>query len=270
LEGSTIGILVVDDYEPWRRFVSTTLHKHPELHVIGEALDGLEAIRKAQQLQPELILLDIGLPSLNGIKAARRIRELSPKSKILFISENRSWDIAEEALHMGAAGYVVKSDAAGELLPAVEAVLRGKRYVSACLAGHDLNERTDERTVDHPHREKVFRRLLPRNATTAHSHEVAFYSDDASFVDGFARFVESALQAGRVVIVVTTESHRVSLLHRLQADGVDVSAAVERGHYIQLDVPDTHSLLQFAKVVNDLLVEASKAAGGEHPRVAAG
>src|SRR2546430_10647339 len=84
MEGSTICILVVDDYEPWRRFVSTRLHKQPELQVMGEALDGLEAVRKAQQLHPDLILLDIGLPSLNGIEAARRIRELSPKSKILF------------------------------------------------------------------------------------------------------------------------------------------------------------------------------------------
>src|SRR5207245_11799923 len=90
------------------RFVSTRLHKQPELQVMGEALDGLEAVRKAQQLHPDLILLDIGLPSLNGIEAARRIRELSPKSKILFISENRSWDIAEEALRIGAGGYVVK------------------------------------------------------------------------------------------------------------------------------------------------------------------
>jgi DNA-binding NarL/FixJ family response regulator len=106
---------VVDDYEPWRRFVSTTLQKQPGLQIIGEAVDGLEAVQKAQQLQPDLILLDIGLPTLNGIEAARRIRELSPKSKILFVSDNRSWDIVEEALRTGAVGYVVNSDAAREL-----------------------------------------------------------------------------------------------------------------------------------------------------------
>src|SRR5207247_6579911 len=156
MEGSTICILVVDDYEPWRRFVSTRLHTQPELQVMGEALDGLEAVRKAQQLHPDLILLDIGLPSLNGIEAARRIRELSPKSKILFISENRSWDIAEEALRIGAGGYVVKSDAAGELLPAVEAVLRGKRYVSASLGGHGLNDHKGVRGTDRLDRENVF------------------------------------------------------------------------------------------------------------------
>jgi DNA-binding NarL/FixJ family response regulator len=139
---------VVDDHEPWRRFVSTTLQKQPKLQVIGEALDGLEAVQKAEELQPDLIVLDIGLPSVNGIEAARRILELSPKSKILFLSENRSWDIAEEALRTGAGGYVVKSDAAGELLPAVNAVLGGKRFVSASLAGHDLTDPKDEQAAD--------------------------------------------------------------------------------------------------------------------------
>jgi len=85
-----------------------------------------------------LILLEIGLPTLNGIEAARRIRQVSPTSKILFVSENRSLDIAEEALGTGAGGYVVKSDARSELLPAVKAVLEGKRFISASLAGHFL------------------------------------------------------------------------------------------------------------------------------------
>src|SRR5207253_1624670 len=136
LEGST-SILVVHDYEPWRRFVSTTLQKQPKLQVIGEALDGLEAVQKAQQLQPDLILLDIGLPTLNGIEAARRIREVSPKSKILFVSENRSRDIAEECLRIGAIGYVVKSGAGAELLPALKAALEGRRFLSASLAGRN-------------------------------------------------------------------------------------------------------------------------------------
>jgi DNA-binding NarL/FixJ family response regulator len=129
---------VVEDHERWRHFFSTALQKDPELQVIGEVSDGLEAVQKAQELQPDLILLDIGLPTLNGIEAARRIREVSPMSKILFVSENRSPDIAEEALGTGAGGYVVKSDARSELLPAVKAVLEGKRFISASLARHFL------------------------------------------------------------------------------------------------------------------------------------
>ena len=133
-----MSVLVVEDNEPWRRFFLTTLRKRPELQVIGEVSDGLEAVQQAQQLQPDLILMDIGLPTLNGIEAARRIRDVSPTSKILFVSENRSPDVAQEALSNGAGGYVVKSDANSELLPAIKAVLEGKRFISACLAGHFL------------------------------------------------------------------------------------------------------------------------------------
>ena len=68
------------------RFVASTLNNQPKLRIIGEARDGLEAVQIAQQLQPDLILLDIGLPTLDGIEAARRIREVSPKSKVLFVS----------------------------------------------------------------------------------------------------------------------------------------------------------------------------------------
>jgi len=138
LTSSSIRVLVVDDYALWRRFVSSTLQKQPELQVIGEVSDGLEAVEKAQELQPDLILLDIGLPTLNGIEAARRIRERVPKSKILFVSELRSPDIVGEALSTAAGGYVLKSDAASELLPAVKVVLEGKRFISASLAGHFL------------------------------------------------------------------------------------------------------------------------------------
>ena len=106
---SIVRVLVVEDYEPFRRFVCSTLGKRPELQVIGEASDGLEAVQKAEELQPDLILLDVGLPSLSGIEAARRIRKLSPKSKILFVSQESSADVVQEALRIGALGYVAKT-----------------------------------------------------------------------------------------------------------------------------------------------------------------
>src|SRR5215831_18364376 len=129
-----IRVLVVDDHDFWRRFSSTMLQKQPELYLVDVASDGLQAVQAAQHLQPDLILLDIGLPKLNGIEAARQIRELSPKSKILFVSENRSPDVAAGALSAGGGGYVIKSDAGRDLLRAVHAVLRDEQFVSASLA----------------------------------------------------------------------------------------------------------------------------------------
>jgi DNA-binding NarL/FixJ family response regulator len=108
-------VLVVEDYPDFRRFIVSTVQRKGELQIIGEVADGSEGVQKARELQPELILLDIGLPSLNGIEAARQIRKLAPNSKILFVSENRSSDIVEAALRTGALGYVVKSDAGRDL-----------------------------------------------------------------------------------------------------------------------------------------------------------
>jgi two-component system nitrate/nitrite response regulator NarL len=123
--------LVVDDYKPFRQFVCLRLESRPDLQVIGEASDGLEAVEKAQALKPDLILLDIGLPSLNGIDAAHRISLLIPTATILFVSQISDADVVEGALSNGAKGYVWKQDAAIDLLPAVDAVLRGAGFVSS-------------------------------------------------------------------------------------------------------------------------------------------
>ena len=104
---SKVAVLVVEDFDPFRQFVCSTLGKRPELQIVGEASDGLEAVRKAEQLQPDLILLDIGLPSLNGIEAAQRIRKLSPRSEILFLSQESSVEVAEEAFNLVASAYIV-------------------------------------------------------------------------------------------------------------------------------------------------------------------
>ena len=105
--------------------------KTPELQVICEVSDGLEAVRKAEEMQPDLILLDIGLPGLNGIEAARQIRKLAPQSKILFVSQESSSDVIEEALNLGAMGYVIKAHAASELLAAVKEVREDRVFVSS-------------------------------------------------------------------------------------------------------------------------------------------
>ena len=130
-----IRILLADDFEAWRRRVRLLLQQRPELQVVCEASDGSEAIQMADDLKPDLIVLDIGLPKVNGIEAARRIRQLSPNSKILFLSQNKRLEVVQAALGTGALGYVYKMKAQKELLPAVDAVLLGKQFVSSGLTG---------------------------------------------------------------------------------------------------------------------------------------
>jgi DNA-binding NarL/FixJ family response regulator len=144
LEAPAIRVFIVDDYEPIRRFVRDTLGNKQDFQVVGEASDGLEAVHKAQELQPDLMVLDIGLPTLNGIEVARRIRELCPECKILFMSQVSSADVAQEAFSLGAMGYVVKANAGRELLLAVDEVCQGRQFVSKGLPSRNWISATDE------------------------------------------------------------------------------------------------------------------------------
>jgi DNA-binding NarL/FixJ family response regulator len=278
LDASTVSVLVVDDYEPFRQFVCSTLGKRHDLQVIGEASDGLEAVLKAEELKPDLIVLDIGLPRLNGIEVARRIRKLSPECKILFMSQESSVDVAREALGLGAMGYVVKTDAGSELLASLEAVCQGRRFISKRQLLDNWNNATDAQAPDHLLQGEVFPSPAPRKAKLTHSHEVQFYSDDEAFLYGFTCFVEAALKAGNPVVVVVTESHGKSLLQRLLARGVDAAAAIEQGLYLPLDVDgalstfmgnDLPASVQFLKIFDDLLSSVTETQKGKHSRVAA-
>jgi DNA-binding NarL/FixJ family response regulator len=145
---ASIRILIVDDFEPFRVFVFSVFSNAPEFQIICEASDGLEAVQKAEELKPDLILLDIGLPRLNGIQAARQIRKLAPSSKILFLSQESSADVVQEALDLGAMGYVVKAYAGSELLAAVEAVCQGRRFVSVGSSGGNITRGTNSQPLD--------------------------------------------------------------------------------------------------------------------------
>jgi DNA-binding NarL/FixJ family response regulator len=253
----SIRVLIVDDFEDWRRTVRQMLQERPELQVICEVADGLEAVQKAGELRPDLILLDIGLPKLNGIEAARQIRQLSPSSKIIFLSQDNSVDPDELALSTGAQAYVNKTDVRSDLLPAVDAVLRAKQFVSSSVKGYEF---TDIPTAKAPHR-----------------HEVLFYSDDAVLVESYAHFIAAAIKAGNAAIVVVTRSHRDSILQRLHAERINVDGAIQQGTFISLDAADTLSRImvnglpdpvRFLEGVSGLIEVASKASKGEHPRVA--
>jgi DNA-binding NarL/FixJ family response regulator len=122
--------VVVDDVADFRRLIRSKLKEKTECEVVGEASDGLQAVAKAEQLQPDLVLLDLGLPIINGIEVARRIRKLSPDTKILFVTQNSSREIAQGALRAGANGYLLKSEVM-DLLVAVETIFSGEQYVSS-------------------------------------------------------------------------------------------------------------------------------------------
>ena len=254
---SSIRILIADDYEDWRRQVLSLFEARPEWQVIAQAADGPEAIQKAEELKPDLIVLDIGLPKLNGIEAARQIRRQSPNTKIVFLSQNNDLDVVRAALGT-AEGYVCKTDFRRDFLPAIQAVLRGQQFVSSWLKGYEFADTGEEKA---PHR-----------------HEVHFYSDEAFLLETFARFIAVALKSGRAAIVVITESHSDGLVSRLKAQGLDVDAATQQGTYIQLDVNKTFSTFmvndmpdsaRFFEVAGGLIEAAAKAARQPHRGVVA-
>jgi DNA-binding NarL/FixJ family response regulator len=111
--------------------------------VLAETADGLEAVQKVEELKPDLILLDIGLPNLNGIEAAKRIHQADPSAKIIFLTQNSNKDVVRAALSTGAQGYVLKIDAGSELLTAMAGVLGGDDFVSSGIRGEDSGETDD-------------------------------------------------------------------------------------------------------------------------------
>ena len=277
MESARTRILVVDDHEQWRRFICASLAAQPQFHIIGTASDGLEAVQKAEELLPELIVLDVGLPGLNGIEAARRIRESSPEIKVLLISENRLPEIAESALRLGALGYVLKSQAESELLPAVNAVLRGRRFVSASLTGA-LPGPKDEKVTSRSRCGTSDEPALPtRKPGDRRRHEVEFYPDHTAFVAGFARFVEARLNDGNTVIAIVNESHRAGLVQRLKAGGVDAESMTQCRRLFLMDADETLSACMVndmpdparcAQAVVDVMTGAAEHANGRHARVA--
>jgi DNA-binding NarL/FixJ family response regulator len=125
---SVVRVLVVDDFAGFRDLICSMLSNRPDLLVVAEASDGLEAVREAEESQPDLIVLDLSMPKLNGLEATRRIRTLSSKSKIIIASLESSVDFVREAVRSGAAGYVIKAEISNQLLPAIEAVLQGRHW----------------------------------------------------------------------------------------------------------------------------------------------
>jgi DNA-binding NarL/FixJ family response regulator len=128
-----VRLLVVDDFQLWRDCIQEYLEDHRDLHIVGVASDGLEALQKVRELQPDLVLLDISLPKLSGIETARQIREFSPNCKILFLTGQSYPEMVRGALEAGGCGYVHKEDALTELFAGLEAAMAGRQYLSSSV-----------------------------------------------------------------------------------------------------------------------------------------
>jgi two-component system nitrate/nitrite response regulator NarL len=237
-----LRILLVEDYAPFRRRIAAALQQSDYETI--EAADGLEGVQKAEELQPDVILLDINLPKIHGFEVARQVRRLSPHARLLFMSQESSPEIVRQALSLGARGYIEKISAAADLLPAIEAALAGQRFVSQSVAFTE-----------------------PANAPATRRHEILFCSDDAAIVDGFARYVGAALKASDAALILVTDPHRTHLLRELRAQAVDIDGAMARGTCLSLDADVAPDSARFVEAI-DAVRAAAAAAGKAHPRVA--
>lgn len=272
---ASIRILIVDDFEGYRRFVCSTLQQNLECELL-EASDGLAALERARQEKPDLIVLDIGLPGLNGIELGRRIRKISPNSRILYVSQEASVEVVQEALQLGALGYIVKADAVDELLIAVDAVLHGRKFIGRRFTALGIGDALRaQHNRDHGHRHRL--PYPQEHRATDRCHEVTLYPDELSLVGDVASFVEKALRAENAVILVTRESRRRLLLNELERRNWDVGAATRGGGYTPLDVGLTLSKFmvndwpdgaRLAKVVGETIATVSKAAQSKNSRIA--
>ena len=220
--------------------------------------------------------MDLSLPKLSGIEAARQIRKIAPNSKILFLSAFDSMEVVEEALNAGGNGYIAKLDAANELVEGVRAVFQGKQFVSSRIKGRTVTD--DAQTPGKTGRDGIL--WSPSNHMQAtkftRCHEVRFYSDDEEFLESVTQFVGAALKFGNAAIVVATKPHRDMLFEELKGQGLDVDALIQQGTYISLDAVDSLSTFmihdwpdagRFFEGFNNLIESALRAAKAKHPRV---
>ena len=140
-------ILVVEDSEDWRKLIVCLLREVPSFEIVGEASDGVHAIQMAGEMQPTVVLLDIGLPRLNGIQAGAWILKVAPGAKIIFVSQEFDRDLIDAAMEIGAYGFVLKSDAGEALIPAIRAVIRDEKFMSDGLVRYLFVSRSKERII---------------------------------------------------------------------------------------------------------------------------
>jgi DNA-binding NarL/FixJ family response regulator len=198
-------ILVADDHEVVRRGLAALLLSQPDWEVCGEAADGREAVEKAQQLKPDVVILDIGMPSLNGLEATRHILKNQPQTKILILTLHDSDQVVREVLNAGARGFLLKSDAARDLVAAVEALRRDKTYFTSKVAAMVLEGFLKNGTAPAP-------APATRSRLTPREREIVQLLAEGKSTK------EVAVALG--LSVKTAETHRSNIMRKLELHSV--------------------------------------------------
>jgi len=211
-------ILIADDHEVVRRGIRSLLESHPGWEVVGEAANGREAVECTGQLKPDLVLLDIGMPYLNGLEAARQILATQPLMRILILTIHDSEQVVRDVLALGARGFLSKSDAGQDLVAAVEALQQHRTFFSAKVAEFVLDGYLD------PYRES---QPPPTNRLTPREREVVQLLAEGKS----SKEVAVALNLS----VKTVETHRTNIMRKLDLHSIaDVTLYAVRNGIVQV------------------------------------
>lgn len=198
-------IFIADDHEVVRKGLVSLLEAQPGWEVCGEAGDGREAVEKAAELKPDITILDIGMPSLNGLEATRQILKVNPDAKILILTLHDSDSVVREVLNAGARGFLLKSDAARDLVAAAEALRRDKTYFTSKVAAMVLEGYLKGGVAPSPTQ-------VTRNRLTPREREIVQLLAEGKSTK------EVAVALG--LSVKTAETHRSNIMRKLQIHSV--------------------------------------------------
>ena len=272
-----VRVLIIEDFIPFQRLIQLVLEENQHLQMIGVAADGAEGACKAKELNPDLILLDIGLPRLNGIEAAKKILASAPQCRIVIVTQESSADSVRESLAVGARGYVSKSRIVSDLLPAIKAVLEGNRFTSSGLTLNCSPELEDLQNA------AVCKDLSKRASRSQAGvqftgrHNLQVHSSEEVLLRGATCFLGHAICAEQPAICVASEALRRQLFSALASKGIDIKTAIRQGRYIALDVEEVVSLfmpdgaadaVRFTEFMGGLIKAACQASPCSRPQVA--
>ena len=238
---------MLEDLEQFRKITGPILNQRLDWLVIGVVVDADDAVRLAKQLQPDVILLDIDLPRMNGVKAARRLRLVARDAKIVFLSQESSIGVVREALRLGARSFLRRECASRELILAVEAILQGRQFIGNGVADPNLID-IGEARADHSLK-GIFANLAAvaqQSASHVPRHELQFWSEDTILIERAVSFVGPLLAAQHSAIICATESVRDRLHDSLTCLEPNMDDFILLGNYLVLDASDTLSAFMFA------------------------